>query len=378
MRVFYKKYLTIMFFAFFSVFSFFGAGFALPMLLVDGKMGEVLYAQEAGVAWHPASLTKLMSAFVTFEAIKKGKISLDTPVILSRNALKVPPSKSGLPREMALSVRDALYMIVVKSANDVAIALGEAVSGSEKAFVKEMNETAKALGMSGTVFVNANGLHKKAQVSTARDMAILALNIKIRHPEFNSLFATSIVQLGEAKMKSYNILLAKFRGTNGMKTGFICAAGFNIAVSATRNSRSLIAIVFGASSERERAQMVAQLLTKGFAGEFVGSGKSVLDLRNIVGSSPKNMRPLLCGENAPAYVAKRKREYPLGLEGQQSFLNDNIEKITYRVKLLGKMRNVVLPIKRPFHISQTPVVVQMPVVQMPIVNVPLPRPRLNR
>lgn len=346
--------------------------FAMVQLLVDARTGEVLYANKAGIAWHPASLTKLMSAFVTFEAIKAGKVTLDTPVIITSNAIKAPPSRSGLPKNSAITIRDALYIIIVKSANDVSIALAETVSGSEGAFVKEMNQAAKALGMSATNFVNPNGLHNRAQVTSARDMAILALNIKISHKEYAPLFATSFVQLGEKKMKTHNNLLTDFAGTNGMKTGFVCSAGLNIVASVKRNNRSLLAVVLGASSARERGEVVAQLLLRGFSGDFLGRGKSIASLKNVAGSKPKDMRPYLCGENAKAYVAEQKRLYPYGLEGQISFLNDNIAALTYRATNLGKMRNVPLPRKRPFHVALKPA------MQNIVIIVPYPIPRPNR
>ncbi len=351
------------------LFAFTNSALAMPQLLVDARTGEVLYANEADIAWHPASLTKLMSAFVTFEAIAKGQITLDTPVIISSKAIKAPPSRSGLPKDSAISVRDALYMIIVKSANDISVALAETVSGSEVAFVLEMNNIAKELGMSATHFVNSNGLHNVAQVTTARDMAILALNIKVRYNDYKMLFATSVVQLGEAKMLTHNNLLTEFAGTNGMKTGFICSAGLNIVASVERNGRSLVAVVLGASSARERGELVAQLLLKGFSGEYKGQGKSIMSMNNRVGSMPKDMRPFLCGQNAKAYIAEQERKYPYGLEGQKSFLNDNIAALTYRARNLGLMRNVPLPKPRPFHVSE------VAKLRGAITAPPLPMPR---
>ncbi|WP_299346892.1 D-alanyl-D-alanine carboxypeptidase family protein, partial [uncultured Maritalea sp.] len=194
-------------------------GLAIPQLLIDMQSGEVLFEEDAGVAWHPASLTKLMTAYVTFEAIASGQVNLDTPVIMSANALKAPPSKMGFPVGTAITLEDALYLLIVKSANDVAIALAETIGGSEGKFVTLMNAHAKNLGLSNTFFVNPNGLHESEQVTSARDLAILSVVIRNRYPQYDGMFDTRTVEFGKAKLASYNILLTKFRGTTGLKTG---------------------------------------------------------------------------------------------------------------------------------------------------------------
>ena len=242
---------------------------ATPRLLVDMRSGEVLFAEDAGLSWHPASLTKLMTAYVTFEAIAAGRVTLDTPVIVSARALREPPSKVGLPVDTALTLRDALYLLIVKSANDIAIAVAETVSGSVEQFVYEMNMTATALGMSATHYVNPNGLHDTQQVTSARDLAVLALNIRARYPQYDNLFATEAVRLGKAVLESNNNLLTQFAGTTGMKTGYVCSSGLNMVATAERNGRNLMAVVLGASSGRERGEIAAQLMLDGFAGRPV-------------------------------------------------------------------------------------------------------------
>ncbi len=320
---------------------------AQPQLLLDMRTGEVLYEKEAGEAWFPASLTKMMTAYVVFEAISNERLTLKTPVIISSSAKKASGSKSGLPVDSAITITDALYLIIVKSANDVAIALAETISGSQAAFVIEMNKTAKRLGMSNSNFVNPNGLPNKAQVTTARDLAILALSIRAHYPQYNSLFSTYEVKLGEKIMQSYNNLLVDFLGANGMKTGFICSAGFNIVATANRGNKSLMVVILGASSKRERGEMAAQLLLKGFSGELSGTKKNIVKISNRFDKVAKDMRPQICGAQANDYVAQRNREFPFGLSGQPSFLKDNI--IGKRVEIipLGRMRNVALPRPRP-------------------------------
>ena len=337
MRV-WRRFLSCVVFLTLAVMSA-APAWALPALLVDMQTGEVLYARDAGLKWHPASLTKLMTAFVTFDAIARGRVDLDTPVIMSARALKAPPAKVGLPVDTAMTMKDALYFLLVKSANDVAIAIAETVSGSVENFVAEMNANAGALGLTATHYVDPNGLSDEGQTTSARDLAILALTIRSRFPQYDAIFATEAVTLGKARLESQNDLLTHFAGTTGMKTGFICASGLNIVATAERNGRDLMAIILGASSGRERGEETAQLLLKGFSGEFSGLGRSVTVLANS--SAPAtNMRPLICGKEAKTYVAARKQAFPYGLEGQPSFLQDKVVARTYAASLLGRLRNV--------------------------------------
>lgn len=323
-----------------------GLAQATPMLLVDMDNAQVLYEDDAGQAWHPASLTKMMTAYVAFEAIARGRVSLDTPVIISKNAINQAPSKSGLKVGAALSMKDALYVMLVKSANDVSVAIAETVSGTSKAFVAEMNATAAELGMTGSYFVNPNGLHADAQVMTARDLAILALFIRQNYPQYLPIFGTERVQLGKAKLESNNELLLHFAGTTGMKTGFVCASGLNIVATVERDGRRLMAVTLGASSARERNELTAQLVLRALSGQLGGTGKTVLDIANS-GAAPVNMRAQICGKEAKAYVAGREAEFPMGLKGQPSYLTDEIEGAVYRATDLGQLRNVPLPRPRP-------------------------------
>ena len=319
---------------------------ALPMLLVDMRTGEVLYGEDAGQPWHPASLTKLMTAYVTFAAIKQGRIGLDAKVTISQNAWNQAPSKSGLEVDSAITLKDALYILVVKSANDVAVAIAETVSGSVPAFVDEMNAMARAMGLTATHYENPHGLHHAAQITSARDLAVLALYIRRDFPQYLPMFGTEAVTLGKAVLESNNGLLLHFAGTTGMKTGFICASGLNIVATVERQGRSLMAVVLGGSSARERNEMTAELFLRGLSGAVGGTGVSVLQLRNTV-TEPVNMRPLICGKESKAYVAKREAEFPLGLKGQPSYLTDIIEGATYQATDLGRLRDVPLPRRRP-------------------------------
>ncbi|RUT29417.1 D-alanyl-D-alanine carboxypeptidase [Arsenicitalea aurantiaca] len=325
---------------------------ANPMLLVDAANGQVLHAEDAGVPWHPASLTKMMTAYVAFTAVAQGRVSLDTPVVLSAKAVAQPPSKSGLPADSALSLKDALYLLLVKSANDIAVAIGETVSGSEAAFVGEMNATAQTLGMSASRFVNPHGLHHAEQVTTARDMAVLALYIRQNFPQYLPMFGTGEVTVGNVRHESQNALLKAFNGTTGMKTGYVCASGLNIVATIERQGRSLLAVVLGGSSGRERNEMTAELFLKGLSGATRPTGEHIVNLANAVGTAPRNMRPLICGKDAQAYVAERERAYPMGLPGQPSFLIDEVATARYAATDLGRVRNVPLPRPRPAFLPQ--------------------------
>jgi D-alanyl-D-alanine carboxypeptidase len=316
---------------------------ANPRLLVDMDTGEVLLAEEAGQPWHPASLTKMMTAYMAFAAIKAGRISLETPIKVSRNAWNQAPAKSGLAIGSSLTLRDALYVMIVKSANDIAVAVGEAVSGSEKDFVGEMNQMAEAMGLTATHFVNPSGLHAGAQVSSARDLAMLALYIHRDYPQYLDMFSTEKVQLGKASLESNNSLLEHFAGTTGMKTGYICASGLNIV---NRNGRNLLAVVLGGSSARERNEMAAELVLKGLAGSVSGTGTSVVQIQNL-DAEPVNMRGQICGKQAKKFIAEREAAFPLGLEGQPSYLNDEIEGAVYAATDLGVIVNIPLPRPRP-------------------------------
>jgi len=351
---------------------------ANPMLLLDIDTGAVLYEEDAGAPWHPASLTKLMTAFVAFQAIAEGRVALDTPVTISQHAWNQAPSKSGLKVGSALSMQDALYVMLVKSANDVAVAIAETVGGSEKTFVDEMNATAIKLGLTNTHYVNANGLHQEAQVTSARDLAVLALYIRQLYPQYLPIFATEAVKLGKANLETNNDLLTHFAGTTGMKTGFVCASGLNIVATAERNGRSLMAVVLGGSSARERGEMTAELFLRGFSGALPGTGKSILQVANVAGA-PADMRSLLCGKQAKAYVAEREAAYPLGLKGKPSYLTDEIEGRIYSATDLGQLRDVPLPRPRPGYAGVQGLSPVADIAAQPAANlgaiVPRPRPR---
>jgi D-alanyl-D-alanine carboxypeptidase len=240
------------------------AAVAGPTLLFEAGSGKVLYAEDQDHYWHPASLTKIMTAYVAFEAIREGRITPETKLVCSETASKEPPSKIGLPVGAEMTVALGLKALIVKSANDVAVMLAETIGGNVDGFVQKMNATARKLGMSRTHFVNPNGLPAPQQVTTARDLAKLARAVIRDYPEYAELWAMPVVQIGKMKLASHNSLLRTFEGADGLKTGFICDSGFNVVASATRDGTRLMAVVLGEPTPNERALRAASLLEHGF------------------------------------------------------------------------------------------------------------------
>ena len=241
-----------------------GPAAAGPALLFDPDDGKVLYAEDPDSQWHPASLTKIMTAYLTFEALKSGKLTLATTIPMSVNATRVQPSKLGLPVGVEINVDVALQALIIKSANDVAIMLAEAIGGSDTQFVALMNEKARQLGMTRTTFVNPNGLPTPEQMTTARDLAKLARAVAGDFPEYNHYWALQEARIGKTVLTSHNGLLKTFEGADGMKTGFICDSGYNVVASATRDGKKLMAVVLGEINAKDRTMRAASLLEHGF------------------------------------------------------------------------------------------------------------------
>ena len=272
-------------------------------VLVDVEAGAVLAENDGDRLWYPASVTKLMTAYLTFRALQSGQLTPTSPVVVSANALSEPPSKMGYQVGTVMNVDNALKMMIVKSANDIAVAVAETVGGSEAKFVSMMNQEARRLGMNSTRFSNPNGLPDDNNYTTARDLAVLSRALWVEFPKYREVFRIPAIKAGKKILRSQNSLLERYRGTNGMKTGFICASGFNMVASATRNGRTLIAVVLGAMSSAERAETAAKLLDRGFAGA-VGVRRSLASFGSAraVGS-PVNLRDSVCGKRKTATAA---------------------------------------------------------------------------
>lgn len=274
---------------------------AAPYIVFDGDTGEIYLHHQAYNRWYPASLTKLMTAYISFKAIAEGKINFETPVILSKTAANEPPSHSGYKAGTILTLHDALAITMVKSANDLATAIAEAVGGTKNAFVQEMNHTAQELGMSDTHFTSANGLPNPRNYSTARDLAILVWHLRREFPQYLPYFSIPSIDYndGRAIEPNSNKLIGHFFGIDGMKTGFTCASGYNLIASATRYNHNVIAIILGKKRPDLRENHAAELLEYGFNSRSTPSF-TLFDLKPYGKKRRKisNLRKYTCTKEA--------------------------------------------------------------------------------
>ncbi len=328
---------------------------ATPVLVVDTASRQVLYQEDAGVPWYPASTTKLMTALVVFEALRAGEVTLTTPVMMTRNATKQAFLESGLTFGRTMTLEDALFAALTASANDVAVALAEAVASDEAAFVARMNTDAARLGMTGTHFASPNGLFNRSNVTTARDLAILGMEVDRAFPEYSRFFQATSVTIDGKEIKSNNALLTHFSGTIGMKTGFLCASGRNYVGLATRNAQRMMIILLGATTERERDERSAYYLTQAFEGRLAAAGR-VDDIQNRPEIAPQDMRIRLCTDKSAAYEAEREALYPMGLPGQETYLRDQIPAQVHVIQTWPSDTavDVPVPIRRPSQPSTLP------------------------
>ncbi len=246
----------------------FGTAMAAPYaaIVTDARTGETLYSRNAETRLHPASLTKMMTLYITFEEIRRGNISLDTMITVSEHAAAEPPSRLGLRAGQKIALRYLIRAAAVKSANDAAAAIGDAIGGSTAGFAKRMNRTAKAIGMTDSTFKNANGLTASGHMSTARDMNVLGRRLFYDFPEFYNIFSRRSTDAGMAQVANTNRkFLDAYEGADGIKTGYTVPAGFNLTASAERGNVRIIATIFGGQSSAQRNAKMAELLDLGFA-----------------------------------------------------------------------------------------------------------------
>lgn len=335
-----------------------------PFLVVDAGNGRVLSQQDAFRRWYPASLTKLMTAYVVFRAIQAGEITLQSPVRMSANAAKEPPSKMGYKPGTVISVDAALKVLMVKSANDVATAVAESVGGSEAAFAARMNAEAARLGMSGSHFVNAHGLHDDSHYSNAHDLGLLAVALRTQYPQYADYFRIEAIGSGKAVIDNHNNLIGRYDGADGMKTGYTCPAGFNVVASATRNGRTLVAVVIGEESVDDRDVKAAALLEKGFSTSgFAAPRLAAMKPSGQYQTVATNMRSAICTKEAREQrVAKRNAEgkivvrspylYELNRPRRVVAIQTQLsiaEKAPVQARIAGK---IPLPTPRPHYVPQ--------------------------
>ncbi|MCS6933141.1 MAG: D-alanyl-D-alanine carboxypeptidase, partial [Acetobacteraceae bacterium] len=234
-------------------------------IVTDARTGRMLIGANERALRHPASLTKIMTAFMTLEAVRDGRLRMNQRIVMTAEAASRPPSKLGISPGTGITVQQALSAILTRSANDVAALLGEVLGGSEERFAQMMTRRARELGMTDTVFRNASGLPDDAQVTTAHDMAILARRLIQDFPDHYHLFGQQRAQVAGTWLRNHNRMLTSYEGADGIKTGYIRASGFNIVTSAVRGGQRLIVVVFGGQTWAERDEHAAELLDRAFA-----------------------------------------------------------------------------------------------------------------
>ena len=277
-------------------------------LLIEADTGKVLHAENATIPWYPASLTKLMTAYVTLQAVKDRRLTLDTLLTVSSRAHAQQPSKMGFKTGAKVTADNALKMMMVKSANDIAVVLAEGVSGSVEKFADEMNRVNKRLGMTQSNWVNPNGLPAENQITSARDLGILGRALIRDFPQYDLYWNIPAIRFGKRVMRNYNTLIGRYDGADGMKTGFICASGFNLVASATRRGKRLIAVVLGSPSSAYRGAKAAGLLERGFsrgALAWLTPSLGAVDGLQPINAAPPDLRDEMCGPHRKRPAAEQ-------------------------------------------------------------------------
>lgn len=311
-------------------------------IVQDARTGEVLFSQNANTRLHPASLTKMMTLYIAFEEIERGKLSLDTMVTVSKNAASKPPSRLGLKAGQKIALRYLIRAAAIKSANDAASAIGDHIGGNEAAFAARMTRTAKALGMRNSTFKNANGLTAQGHLSSAQDMNLLGRRLFYDFPQYYNIFSRRTTDAGLAQVRNTNTrFLDAYKGADGIKTGYTVAAGFNLTGSAERNGVRIIATVFGGTSTAARNAKMAELLDLGFrkapanaptkvppAPQYQGDIEAPVaqadDLPEVPGGAGKTIRLQMAVTTSPRPVARPSAEAIAATEEVVDAIGDSI------------------------------------------------------
>ncbi|GAB6140485.1 hypothetical protein JCM14076_12140 [Methylosoma difficile] len=297
-----KSFLTIVLTAIFLTVSTSSHAAHHAAILIDASDGSVIYETNATHAWFPASLTKVMTLYMTFSALNDGLISLNDRMTASPNAARQPNSKLGLRTNETITVEEAILALITRSANDASVVLAEHIGGSEVNFAVKMTAKAHDLGMFDTHFMNATGLPHDWQVTTPRDMAMLAWKTQRHFPNYYPYFAAHSFYFKGREMPGINKFTAKYPGAEGMKTGFTCGSGYNLISSASQNGRHLIGVVMGGMTSAERYQLMTRMMDNGFANPY-GIGKNITSLTSsYAGSAPYLLG---CGNHASTVLVNR-------------------------------------------------------------------------
>ena len=330
-------------------------------LLIDADSGNVLYEMEANQSWYPASLTKLMTLYMTFSALESGRLHLSDPMNVSSHASRQPTSKLGLRTWDSISVEDAILAIVTRSANDAAVVLAERIAGSEQEFAIQMTSTAHGLGMYGSHFMNATGLPHDWQTTTAHDMALLAWKITRNFPQYYPYFAADSLYFNGREYRGINKFVAHYPGAEGMKTGYTCGSGYNLVASANQYGKRLIGVVLGGMTSSERYQHMFTMMDTGFSDD-----KGAYRARNLntmskdsVGTPPYQ---LSCGHRPSSHYAARHIEteddddHHVRYVGKTSHPRhhaaSNSRAVT-KIRIAGKTKTIVKHVSEPQHVAKS-------------------------
>jgi len=326
-------------------------------IIIDADNGNVLHEVEATQSWYPASLTKLMTLYMTFDALKAGQIHLHDPMTASTHASQQPNSKLGLRRGEHLTVEDAILAIITRSANDASVVLAEHLGSTEENFAANMTAKAHSLGMYNTHFMNATGLPNNWQVTTSRDMAVLAWKAQRNFPEYYHYFAAHSFNFKGTELRGINKFTASYPGAEGMKTGFTCGSGFNLIGAAHQNGKHLIGVVMGGMTSKERYQLMMQKMDAGFANlTNVDSARNINTMSTTSAGSPPYQ--LDCGNGAathaiPAssrvnYTPKHKNisRIKTNVRGTNTVRPKTVARAKSRIKPINKSRILPKAIKQ--------------------------------
>jgi len=344
-------------------------------IVMDADTGVILSQSNANKKLHPASLTKIMTLVMVFDALESGKIGLRDRIRISRKAASMVPSKLGLPAGSSIRVQDAISALVTKSANDIAVAVGEHIGGSERNFARMMTAKARAIGMGSTTFVNASGLHDRRQISTARDMAKLGRYSVYRYPKYYRYFSKTSFKYRGKTYRNHNKLLGHYNGVDGIKTGYVNASGFNLVASAERNGRRIIGVVFGGRSSKSRNDHMVKLLDRGFSkvGQIRVANKKVpkpglkpsqhqeQQLASVGKTTGKTMKSLKVTPknfeqgDIDQSTSLRFDTGFMALKAHKKFLNKRHNTAVKTVKTLGTVKTTNAPLTKPNPIKQNTV-----------------------
>ncbi|MGO9674613.1 MAG: serine hydrolase [Methylocella sp.] len=271
-------------------------------IVVDGNSGRTLYARNEDDPRHPASITKVMTLYLLFEQLERGRLSLDSQLRVSAHAAAQKPTKLGLRPGATITVEDAIKAVVTRSANDMAVTIAEAIGGDEEHFAELMTRKAQELGMSGTRFVNASGLPDDAQITTARDLAILGRAVQERFPRYYHYFSTHAFYYAGATILNHNHLMDRVEGMDGIKTGYTRASGFNLLTSVKRDGRYIVAVVMGGASAASRDRTMADLIEEQIDGGATIRTASVIQDHPSSDLPPRSDNRLAAAQDLPVRV----------------------------------------------------------------------------